>query len=141
MFDGAQQSVGVGHGVGIVGIDVARGLEHAQGLERVATAQLVVDMTMHELQELHGELDIADAAGTALQLPVGEAPLRHLGLGAFLHLPDRTEGIGVEGSGPEAVLRMFEPERTQRCVAGHGLGLDQRLELPRVGPAVPVALV
>ena len=36
---------------------------------------------------------------------------------------------------------MFEPERTQRCVAGHGLGLDQRLELPRVGPAVPVALV
>ena len=68
-------------------------------------------------------------------------PSADLLLGAGLHGAQRAEGVGVEGVGPQPALRGLEPPRAQLAVAGDGAGLQQRLELPRLGPAVPVGLV
>ena len=67
--------------------------------------------------------------------------LGHLGLGALLHGPDRPQRLRVDGSGPEPSLGGVEPAVPQRGVTGDRPGLQQRLELPRLGPAVPVGLV
>ena len=44
-------------------------------------------MTVDELQELDGELDVPDAAPPPLELPVDETPPGHLALGPGLHAP------------------------------------------------------
>ena len=48
--------------------DVALGGERRQRAERVRLAQALVAPPVHDLQELHGELDVADAAAAALDL-------------------------------------------------------------------------
>ena len=64
--------------------------------------------TVHQLEELYRELDVADAAATALELAVGEtAPLR-LAFGARLHPADLAHGVGSEHVGPD---EGFAPRR------------------------------
>ena len=53
-----------------------------------------------ELQQLHRELDVADAAAPALELALAEALALELGLGARLHRADLADRVGVEHVGP-----------------------------------------
>ena len=64
VFDSAQQSVCVRHGIRVTHVDVARRRKCAQCGERVRRSKLFVELTVHQLQKLHCELDVADAAGT-----------------------------------------------------------------------------
>ncbi len=44
--------------------------QRSQRLERRGAAQLGIGPAVHELQQLHGELDVAQATGTELELTV-----------------------------------------------------------------------
>ena len=98
-------------------------------------------MAVDELEDLHRELDVADPAGAALQLAVGESVARDLSLHARLQRADGAEIVGGERMGPEATLRGLEPLVPECRVPRDGHRLEQGLELPRLGPLVPVGLV
>lgn len=137
MLHGAQEAVGVVQLRGVHPSHVAALGEGAQGLQRGAAAQGGVAAAVHQLEELYGEFDVPQPAGAELELavdPVGgdvvddaAAHLLHVGneVLAVRGLPDeRRDGLDVL--------------RAELGVAGHRPGLEQRLELPGLGPALVV---
>ena len=100
----AQEPVRLGQLLGVVAVDVAGTPPARRAPSRVVgDAQLGVEAAVHELQELHGELDVADAAPPALHLPVGEALAGQLGLDAGLQAAQRAQVVGAEGAAPEVL--------------------------------------
>ena len=97
--------------------------------------------TVNELEQLHGELNVADPAPPALDLPVGEVTAGELALGTRLHGADRAQVVGVEGPAPHPFPGRCEEGRSQLAVTGDGSRLEERLELPGVGPALPIRQV
>ena len=86
---------------------------------------------MHELQELDGELDVAQPAGAQLELALGlmrrdvvEDPASHR-----LHVLDEPVAVGRP---PHERCDPLEVLAGQCEVAGDGPGLEQGLELPRL---------
>ena len=77
VLDAAQEPVGVVEAGGVGGVDVAAAAQVLERGERAARAELGVDAAVHELEQLHGELDVADAAGPVLHVAVAVAA-RHL---------------------------------------------------------------
>ena len=73
VLDAAQEAVGVVEARRVGGVDVAAAAQVVEGGERAASAELVVDAAVHELEQLHGELDVADAAGPVLHVAVAVA--------------------------------------------------------------------
>ena len=134
----AQRAIGPLEPSRVVVVDVARPGEQAEGLERVARPDGLVVAAVHELQELHRELDVADAARTALQLAVAQPTPAHLTLGTRLHGPDLSHCVGVEHGWPHERLNPSEEAFSELAVAGDDPGFDQRLELPRLRPALVV---
>ncbi len=134
VLDRAQEDVGVAQLPGVVGFDIAAAGELRQGFERRRRPDARVLTPVDELQQLYGELDVADPAAPAFQLPVAQSSPLNLGFGAGLHGSHLAHGVGIEHVGPyERPGERQEPFR-QRRVAGHRPGLDERLELPRAGP-------
>ena len=68
-----QQPVGRVQHRGVVAADVAAAAQRRERVERRARAQRLVDPPVHELQQLHAELDVAQAARPELELAVGLA--------------------------------------------------------------------
>ena len=64
----AQEPVGVGERLGVLVRHVALVRERGERVERVRIAQALVAPAVDDLEELHGELDVADAAAAALDL-------------------------------------------------------------------------
>ena len=91
VLDRAQEAVRVGQLLGVVASDVAGVRQLVERDERAANPQLGVGAAVNELQQLHRELDVADATGTELQLAVAQTSTRHLALGADLHRTHRAE--------------------------------------------------
>ena len=141
VLEGAQEAVRVGQGHGVLGRHVPRRPQLPQGAQGGAVADAGVGAAVHELQELHRELDVADPARAALDLASGHALLGHDALGAGLHGPHRTELIGAEGPAPHLLGGGRLEGPSQGGVAGHGAGLEERLELPGGGPSPPVGPV
>ena len=56
---------------GVVAPDVAAGGQGREAVEGGAGAQRLVGAAVHELQQLHRELDVAQPAGAELELAVG----------------------------------------------------------------------
>ena len=75
VLDGAQQAVGVGEALGVGRVDVAGGGHLGQRGEGRRAAELGVEVAVHELQQLHRELDVADAARSPLELAPDQAPV------------------------------------------------------------------
>ncbi len=90
----AQEAVGVGQDAGVLTADVAAGGQLVQRAESGPVPDGGVVMAVHQLQELHRELHVADAPGTALDLAPGEASTRPLGFGAGLHGPQLGQLVG-----------------------------------------------
>ena len=64
----AQEPVGAVQLGSVVAPDVAVRRQRLQRLQRVRAAQPVVGASVHELQHLHGELHVPQAAGSELEL-------------------------------------------------------------------------
>ena len=67
----AQEPVGVGERGGVVAADVAPVGQGGEGGQRGRAAQRLVGAAVHQLQQLHGELDVAQPAGTELEFAAG----------------------------------------------------------------------
>ena len=87
----------------VAGVDVAAVAQRGEGGQRPPHPEGGVERTVHELEELHRELDVADAARGALDVSVSVAPGRGMALGPCLHGPHLVDGVGVEGAVPEVV--------------------------------------
>ncbi|KAF5288817.1 hypothetical protein FQR65_LT20891 [Abscondita terminalis] len=93
VFHTAQEDVGLGQGIGDFLAHEAGARQALQRLQRGAAAQLGKLPAAHHLQQLHGELDLADAAARQLDI-VGPAR--------------------VAGTAPRRVLADLPMQRTQR---------------------------
>ena len=138
VFHGSEPHVGLAELGGVGRVDVAAVGEVLERVERRRRADARVGATVHELQQLHRELDVADATATALDLAFVEPALVELGLAARLHRADLPNDVGPRHVGKDAPARFVEEARAEPVVARHRARLQQRLELPRVRPPVPV---
>ena len=141
MLQPAQEPVRLGQPAGVVAVDVARRRQLGQRREGRGGAHVGVEPAVDELQQLHGELDVAEAAPAALHLTVGEALAGQLRLDPCLHVAQRAQVVGAEHAVPQVVVGAGVELGAEVGVTGDGAGLQQRLELPRLGPAAPVRLV
>jgi len=108
VLHGTQESVSTREGSCVIGIDVARHGHLVQRRQRVGRAQPRVGLPVHELEDLGRELDVADAAGSPLEVAIGQAAPAHLGFGPPLHLADRSQVVGGERVVPQPALRSVE---------------------------------
>ena len=73
VFDGPEEPVRVIEPRRICGFHISRRRQRVQRVERVGAPYRLVVTAMHELEKLHGELDVTDPTAAALELAVGEA--------------------------------------------------------------------
>ena len=125
--------------------DVSAVAERVEGLERAAAAQRLVRPPVHELQQLHRELDVAQAARPQLDLPLhggrarrGEQALLRVVHHAPAHRAHVLDEVLALHRRPDQRADGGRVRRAERQVAGHRPGLEQRLELPGLGPPVVV---
>ena len=137
VLEGAQQPVGLVQNCGVLARDVSALGQCRQGLQRRARSQRHVGPTVDELQQLDTELDVAQAARAELELAGG------LGGGDMLldpsaHRLDVLDEVLTACGLPDEWAYGVEVLTAEICVAGDGPGLEQRLELPRLGPPLVV---
>src|SRR5439155_16780405 len=87
VLEHAEEAVRVRERSRVVGSHAAGPFELGQSVERRGRSEVRVAASVHELQELHGELDVAYATATALDLAVPQALAREGVLGPRLHGP------------------------------------------------------
>ena len=134
----AQEPVGAGEPGGVLAPHVPPGGQGLQGGQGGRAAQHDVAATVHELQQLHAELDIAQPAPAELELAVGILG-RHVALDPLahaLHLGDEPVAVGRRPHERQDGVDVGGPEL---LVAGHRARLEQGLELPGLGPPLVVA--
>ena len=125
-------------------VGVGDGRRSRRPRARCSASSVVGDRTrlvvaaVHELQQLHRELDVADAAAAALELAVGEAlALRDL-LRPVPSSPGSRGGRRARARRARRTGAVSGHERgAEVAVAGDRSGLEQRLELPRAAPTRP----
>ncbi len=140
VFGAAQEPVGGGQFLRVGAADVAASGQRRQRRQRRGLAQRLVGAAVHELQELDSELDVAQSAGTELQLAPGLPGGQRL-------LHPAAHGLGVLDE--VLATRRLPDQRGERVRVGlaeghvtrHRAGLEQRLELPGLGPALVVGPV
>ena len=111
--------------------------ERQEAVEGAAQAHTLVTASVHELQELHRELGVAQATGTQLDLTVGLAR-RDQRDHAFAHrLAFGDEGV-VAGDVPDVAPHHVHEGVRESRVACHRARLEHRLELPVLGPLLVV---
>ena len=122
---------------GLLAADVAVLGEGRERGQRARLADRVIGRAVHELQQLHGELDVAQAARTELQLHVDLVGGDVLG-DPLAHALHRLDEAVAARARPH--LRAPRPRRSgaELEVAGERPRLEQRLELPALRPAVVV---
>ena len=137
VLDAAQEPVGVGQAGRVRAAHVTAAGQRGEGVQGGGGAERLVGTAVHELQQLHGELDVPQPPGAELDLapgPVGGQAAQHpaphrLHVGhevlALCGLPDHRPDGGQVGA---AELR----------VARDRPGLEQRLELPGLRPALVI---
>ena len=90
------------------------------------------------LEKLDGELDIDQPAGSELEVEVGVlAGWDALSLDPGLNRPNRPNTLGRQLLGPDPGTGRGEEAGGQDLVSGHWARSDERLELPRLRPALP----
>ena len=94
VLDLAQKAICLGQLGGVLVSDVGAVRKGVQPFERVRRPQRFVAPTVDELQQLHGELDVAQPARPALHFPVEQAARGDRSLGARLQIPDLADGVG-----------------------------------------------
>ena len=115
--------------------------QQVERVERRPDAQLRVVTSVDELQELHRELDVADAAAAELHLPAREAAACR-SRARRVDLRRGSARSPPAPSGPARRTARSSEERTpELAVTRREAALDQRLELPDLRPARVVLAV
>src|SRR3954468_22736289 len=127
MLDGAEQPVGSGQPVRLLGGNAAGRRECRQGVERRRSAQAGLASAVDQLVDLSEELDLADSAAAALQLEAGpeRLPLGEMvadSPGDRLDLADRSE---IEASAPDERMDGVEEITSDGGIAGGVAGADE----------------
>ena len=117
--------------------DVGGGVQRPHRVERAAHPQRLVRTAVHELEQLGRELDVAQAAGPELDLPLalrGGEGVQDPGA----HGPDGLDEPVARGGLPHPGPDFRDVALAELWRARDGAGLEQGLELPAVGPAAVV---
>ncbi len=138
VLDPAQEPVGRRQAVGVVGGDVPAAGHLGQGGQGGGRAQLGVGAAVHELEGLHRELDVADAARAALDVALGSTLPAQLRRRPVAQRSQRPQVVRRPPPTPQRGGGSLGPGPADLGVAGHRNRLQQRLELPRLGPPLPV---
>ena len=133
----SEELVGADEFARVFAADVAAVAKRFERRDRVGVAQVGVDAPVHKLQQLHGELHVAQAPLPQLQLALPQR-LGHVGQHAPPHrLHVLHEGFALGGLPHErsklihiALPQLQRPRQRPR--------LEQGLELPRLGPPLVV---
>jgi len=139
VLDGAQEAVRERQGSCVASVDIAGARQLAQRGQRRRLADQRIGRSVHELQQLDGEFDVADATSTSFDLPVGEALSRDELFGAALHRAQLGKVVGVQPPFPDGIRSGGGKGGAELDVAGGRPRLQERLELPRPRPPFPVA--
>ena len=134
----AQEPVGVGEGLGVLLRDVALVGERRERGERVGLAEPLVPAAVHDLQELDGELDVADAPAAALDLGELLAATPDVLLEPDLRAADLVDRGLVEVARVDELAHALDERGGEGQVARGGARLDHRLALPGGGLALVV---
>ena len=105
MLDGTQPDVRGIEGPCVSGGDVAPSCELFERVEGRARSDRRIVTAVHELQQLHRELDVADSARTALEFTLGESSALQQLLGLRFHRTHFAHSIGVERIRPQEGIR------------------------------------
>ena len=140
MLDRTQEAVRLYQRLAVRAAHVAALRQHPQSIQSGGRTQRLVTAAVHQLQQLHGELDVTQAARAALDLPVpfvrpyavDDAPP---------HRPYVLDRLRALRGMPDQRTQDGQPLLAERDVAGRRTGLEQRLKLPRPGPPLVIGLV
>ncbi len=134
----AQEPVGVGEGVGVLLRDVALVRERRECGERVGLAETPIPAAMDDLEELDGELDVADAAAAAFDLRELLAATPDVLLEPDLRAADLVDRGLVEVARIRELAHALDERGGEGQVARGGARLDHRLAFPGGGFALVV---
>ena len=140
MLHPAQEPVGGGQVGCLVAANVAAAGQRGERREGGGAAQALVGAPVHQLQQLHRELDIAQPARTELEL-ASCLPTRHRVLDAAAHRLHILDKIVALRRLPHQWRHHLDIPGTELEVARDGPGLQQCLELPRLRPTFVVGAV
>ena len=102
--------------------------------------QGLIGAAVHQLQHLHGELHVAQAAPSQLDLAIAQLRL-DVFLDARAHLLAIRHEVRARGGGPHERGHRIQVRLAERRVTRDGTSLEQCLELPVVGPFLVIRLV
>ena len=136
----AQEAIGLGEARGVLPTDVAPVDEGLQRRQRGDAAQRRVGTAVHQLQQLHAELDVAQSPGAELDLALGD-PLGQVRLDPAAHRLHVGDEVRPRCRRPDQRRHRRDVGLAQGDVPRGRARLEQRLELPRLRPALVVRLV
>ena len=140
MLEEPQHPVVAREGRSLGPADVPLGDERVERIERSALADPVIREPVHELEQLHREFDVADAAGSELEL-VRHVRRRNVLRDALAHPLDAVDEVLACRAGPDLRLDRAHIGLAERGIPGDRARLQQGLELPALRPAVVVRQV
>ena len=140
VLDGAQHPVGLVEDDGVLAPDVSARRQPGQRLEGGARAKGPVRAAVDELEELDGELHVPQAPGAELELAL-RLCRGDVVLDPSAHPLDVVDEVFARGRLPHHGPDGLEVVGAQRRVTGEVARLEQRLELPGLGPPLVVGAV
>src|SRR5438552_1672037 len=108
-----------------------------QGFERRATAQASITPAVHELQSLRDELDLANPAGTELDVAI-EARAGVTAVDLRLHLLDLFDGREIEEAAVDEGADLLEERPAEVEIASDRARLQHGGALPRLAERLVV---
>ena len=117
----------------VLAADVACLDEGAERVDGGGDPQCLVGPAVHHLEQLDGEFDVTESAAPEFEFAVAEV-LRDIVDHPAAHRLDIVDEALPPAGVPHHRVQRIEIGVPESPVAGHGAGLEQRLELPGVGP-------
>ena len=129
VLDVAQEEVRLREARRFAAVEEPQVRQGAQRGERRATAQPLIPAPVDELQRLGDELDLANSAGSELDVAVEPFP-RSAAVDLALHRLDLLDGVEVEKAPVDERRDLLEKRPAEVAVAGDRTRLQHRRSLP-----------
>ena len=122
---------------GVVAADVSTRRQCSQCIDGALDMQRTVGAPVHQLQELDGEFDVAQTSAAEFEFTLTQFGGNHF-LDASTHGLDFGDEVLALGGDPHHRAHRLGVLATELHVARHRTSLEQRLELPGLGPTLVV---